>query len=411
MWVYQKILYLFIWKNKIIIMIRMMEMNKGIKMFMACDIILDGKDAQTTHFIELLKNLKIEAASIICFAPKPKNIKYNQKIMYIPSLINGKVIWYILYQLPLLFYLVYYCIKSKPDIIYARYSAYALSPLIVSKFFRVPYVVEINGLIIDEMKMNNKLEVYTKIVKLSEKLTYKHVEKIVAVTQGIKEGIKEAYNVPDEKIVVIENGANTDLFEPEYQKEAKSKLKLDSKKNYVCFVGNLAPWQGVEYLIQSAPLVLKEMPNTKFLIIGDGKIKKELIELAAKTNISNNFIFIGAVPYEEVPKYINASDVCVAPKKPLKSGYSPLKLYEYMACGKSVIASRVGGFEILEKNKAGILVEPENQNELAKAIIKLLKDKKLREKMGKNGREYVIKNHSWKSVAKRVEEVCKNMIK
>jgi len=401
------------WKNKIIIMIWMMEMNKAIKMFMVCDIILDGKDAQTTHFIELLKNLKIEAISIICFAPKPKNIKHDQKIIYIPSLINGRVIWYILYQLPLLFYLVYYCAKSKPDIIYTRYSAYALSSLIVSKFFRVPYVVEINGLIIDEMKMNNKLKVYTKIVKLSEKLTYKHVEKIVAVTQGIKEGIKEAYNIPDEKIVVIENGANTDLFEPEYQKEAKNKLKLDSKKNYVCFVGNLAPWQGVEYLIQSAPLVLKEMPNTKFLIIGDGKIKKELIKLAAKTNISNNFIFIGVVSYEEVPKYINASDVCVAPfikERNMKIGLSPLKIYEYGACGKTVVSSRIPNLEFLEENNAGILTEPEKPEEMAKAIIKLLKNKKLREKMGRNNREYVVKNHSWGGVAKRVTEVCENAV-
>lgn len=66
------------------------------------------------------------------------------------------------------------------------------------------------------------------------------------------------------------------------------------------------------------------------------------------------------VPYQKVPLYINASDICVTAKKSLKSGYSPLKLYEYMACGKQVVANRVNGFEILEKNKAGILVEPEN---------------------------------------------------
>jgi len=74
-----------------------------------------------------------------------------------------------------------------------------------------------------------------------------------------------------------------------------------------------------------------------------------------------------------VPEYINASNVCVVPKIPLKSGHSPLKLYEYMACGKPVVASRISGFEILEQNNAGILVEPENPEKLAKAILKLLK--------------------------------------
>jgi len=75
-----------------------------------------------------------------------------------------------------------------------------------------------------------------------------------------------------------------------------------------------------------------------------------------------------------------------------------------------VIASRVEGFEILEENHAGILVEPENPKELAKAIIKLLKDERLRRELGENGRKYVTKNHSWEAVARRVAEVCKSVV-
>ncbi len=148
-----------------------------------------------------------------------------------------------------------------------------------------------------------------------------------------------------------------------------------------------------------------------FRVTSEGQMKEELVELVDKTGVSDKFIFTGTVPYEEVPKYINASDVCVVPKRPLKSGYSPLKLYEYMACGEPIVASRISGFEILEQQNAGILVEPENPEELAKAIIKLLKDEKLREEMGKNGREYVVKHHSWESVARKVAEVCESAIR
>jgi len=70
-----------------------------------------------------------------------------------------------------------------------------------------------------------------------------------------------------------------------------------------------------------------------------------------------------------------------------------------------MIASRVEGSEILEKNHAGLLVEPENPKELAKAIIKLLKDERLRRELGENGRKYVTKNHSWGAVARKVAEV------
>ena len=377
---------------------------------MVCDTLLDGKDAQTTHVIELLRNLK-RRNNVIGFAPKPKNARYEfQEIIYIPAL-NKPVFLSISCQLSLFFYLIYYCIKARPDAIYTRQSGVSFSPLIISKLFRIPYFVEVNGLIIEEMKIANTSKWKVDIAKLSEKLNYKHAKKIVAVTQALKEVIKKIYNIPAEKIVVIPNGTNTDLFRPMDQKVARKELKFNQDAKYVCFIGGLAPWQGVEYLIQSAPLILKEFKNTKFLIVGDGMLKKELVELAEKTGMSDNFIFTGAVPYEEVPKYINACDVCVVYKKPLKSGYSPLKLYEYIACGKPVVASRISGFEILEENNAGILVEPENTKELAKAIIKLLKNEKLREEMGKNGREYVVKYHSWESIARKVAKVCKDVTK
>ena len=342
------------------------------------------------------------------FAPYSKRVVKDKNIIFIfiPKLKYFKRLFY---HILLFFYLLYYCLKLTPDVIYIRYSIFSFIPVLISKIFRIPCVIEINGLLIDEQRVVGCSKLITMITKLSEKFCYKHAKKIVAVTRGIKREIIRMYNIPDEKVVVIENGANTDLFKPIDQKEAKKELKLQDT-NYVCFVGSLVPWQGVEYLIQAAPLILKHS-DTKFLIVGDGIMKRKLIELTYKIGVADKFIFTGQVPYEDVPKYINASDVCVVYKIPLKSGYSPLKLYEYMACGKPVVASKVEGFEILEQNKAGILVEPENPEELAKVIIKLLKDEKLRKKMGKNGRKYVVKNHSWKAVAKRVVEVCKSVVK
>jgi glycosyltransferase involved in cell wall biosynthesis len=110
--------------------------------------------------------------------------------------------------------------------------------------------------------------------------------------------------------------------------------------------------------------------------------------------VSRNYIFTGSVPYEQVSMYINACEVCVVPKRPLKSGYSPLKLYEYMACGKPVIASRLDVFEVLEQINSGLLVNPEDPNEFSTAVLQLLSDPYLREKMGFNGRNYVQRSQS-----------------
>jgi glycosyltransferase involved in cell wall biosynthesis len=383
-----------------------------LKIFVVCGVWLDGRDAQTIHIQEVFKNLA-KLTETYLFVPKPqKTVNDAQNIIYIPSVIP--VFKSAFFQIFLFLYLIYYCSKLSPDVLYSRYSTLNFSSPLISKIFRIPYVVEINGLVRDEMKMNNRPKLILKITKLSEKLNYKHAKKIVAVTQGVKKGIINLYNIPSDKIVVIENGANTDLFKPINQKEARKELKFDHDVKYVCFIGNLAPWQGVEYLIQSTPAILKEIPNTKVLIIGDGIMKKELMERAVKTGVSENFIFTGSVPYEEVPKYINASDVCVAPfirARNERIGLSPLKIYEYSACGKPVVSSRIPNLEFIEENNAGILVEPENPEELAKAIIKLLEDKKLGGEMGRNGREYVVKNHSWEVVVRKVAEVCENAVR
>jgi glycosyltransferase involved in cell wall biosynthesis len=267
----------------------------------------------------------------------------------------------------------------------------------------------VNGLITDEMKMFGQSKLKITFTKLSEKLGYKKARKIVVVTQGIKEGIMKLYNVPGEKIVVIGNGANIDLFRPIDQEQAKKELKMDKDVNYVCFVGNIAPWQGIGYLVKAAPTILLQCPNTRFLVVGDGSMKSECMQQAKELGIYDKFIFIGSVPYEKVPLYINASDICVAPfiiKRNMKIGLSPLKVFEYLACEKPIVSSEILNLEFIEQQNLGILVKPEDPGELAKAVIKLLKDDNLREEMGKNGRKYVVKNHSWEAIGRKTAEIC-----
>jgi glycosyltransferase involved in cell wall biosynthesis len=149
------------------------------------------------------------------------------------------------------------------------------------------------------------------------------------------------------------------------------------------------------------------------LIVGDGPIKEELVRIAEELGISSKVLFTGIVAYERVPLYINASNVCVAPfirERNEKSGVSPLKIYEYAACGKAIVASRLPGLGFAEQAKTGILVEPDNSEELADAITKVLQETELGQQMGENGRKYVMENHSWESVARRVGEVCEQAL-
>jgi glycosyltransferase involved in cell wall biosynthesis len=275
-------------------------------------------------------------------------------------------------------------------------------------------VVEVNGLVIDELKVNNSMSfayrVFSHLALRSEKLNYRYCDRIVSVTDKLKEELVNLYDVPEGKIFVINNGANTDLFKPMDQERVKAELGLEKSKKYVCFVGNLAAWQGVEFLIYASPLILEKYPEVRFLIVGDGAMKDKLVEISSELGLLDKFIFTGRVPYEKVPMYINAADVCVVTKKPIKSGYSPIKLYEYMACGKPIIATKTYGFEILEQTNAGILINPENSAEFANTVLMLLNKPELLNNMDNNGREYVNVNHSWDSVARKVLDVCNDII-
>ena len=372
---------------------------------------VNGEAGDSTHVRELISNISKFVDSATVLSPtngedifKIDNIKFKKaRLIKIPFLMSPS---FSIYAFVLGFYIL---LTSKYDAIYERGSIFGTGCKL-GKIFKIPCIVEVNGLITYEQKMTGLLRI---IITKFESKTFSLANKIVVVTSKLKETLQNEYDVPENKISVIENGANTDLFKPMNHKEARKELNFDRDANYICFVGNLAPWQGVEFLIQSAPLILKESTHTKFLIIGDGPMKEELIDLAEQMAVSDKFIFTGAVPYEEVPEYINASDVCVAPfikERNMRIGLSPLKIYEYMSCGKPVVSSRIPNLEFIEQNNAGLLVESENPKELAKAIIKLLKDERLRRELGENGRKYVTKNHSWEAVARRVAEVCKSVV-
>ena len=300
--------------------------------------------------------------------------------------------------------------KRRLGVIYRRHTVIN-SEYLLSKIFRIPLIKEVNGIVTDEMRCSKVgSRISLGLVEKIERLNMSKASRIITVTFKLKDLLSLEYGVESKKIVVIQNGANTTLFRPMDMAKTKKEIGLDLNIEYVCFVGSLFYWQGVQNLIKSTPLVLEKYPDTKILIVGDGPMKKELSELARQTGIMDKVIFTGAVSYEEVPLYINASDVCVAPKVPLEGGYSPIKLYEYMACSRPVIATRTDGFEILEENDAGLLVNPDDSKKFADAIIQFLVDKELGTKMGVNGRNYVLKNHSWENIAHKVSDVCQQAL-
>jgi glycosyltransferase involved in cell wall biosynthesis len=377
----------------------------------------NARSGSNIHILELLGNLK-KYTNIIMFAPGQKSVnRALSGIKYVP-VIDNKYLVQPSYELILPFYLLYSFMKTRPDVLYLRLNSFPFFPIILCKILKVPSVVEVNGLVLDELQVNNSksfaYRLFSHLALRSEKLNYRYCDRIISVTDKLKDELINLYSIPEGKIFVINNGANIDLFRPMNQKRVKAELRLEESKKYVCFVGNLAAWQGVEFLIYASPFILEKCPDVRFLVVGDGAMKSKLLELTSQMGLLDKFIFTGRISYESVPLYINAADVCVAPfikGRNAKIGLSALKTYEYLACGKPIVASSIPGVkDLIEFSGGGISVSPENPEELANAVIELILDENTRTLMGERGCKYVVESHSWNEVARKILDICNDII-
>ncbi|AKB76136.1 Glycosyltransferase [Methanosarcina lacustris Z-7289] len=376
------------------------------------------KSGSNIHILELFRNLK-KYTDVVFFAPGQKGADHGfSGIKYVP-VIDNKYLVQPSYEFILSFYLLYSCIINRPEILYIRQNSFPFFPIALCKLLGISSIVEVNGLVMDELEVSPDSKsfayrVFSYLALRSERFNYRYCDRIVSVTDKLKDELVRLYSIPAEKVLVINNGANTDIFKPIDQKQARAKLGLDDSKKYVCFVGHLAAWQGVEFLIHSAPFILEKCPEVRFLIVGDGVMRVKLLEITSKMGLSDKITFTGRVPYENVPVYINAADVCVAPfimERNSKIGLSALKTYEYLACGKPIVASSISGVkDLIDLSGGGISVPPEDPGELANAVVKLISDEKTRTTMGEQGRKYVVKNHSWDGVARKILDICHEII-
>jgi glycosyltransferase involved in cell wall biosynthesis len=378
-------------------------------------IIIDRGSGDSRHVYELGENLSKlgNQVGIVCrLAGRSYNGSASVKRVKSPDIRVVSWFWSYIYGLFLGLIVPH---ARKYDLVYTR-GGVSAAAWVISRLARIPYVTEVNGLIREEARMSGVRwwsRAFGYLLNWIESKAYRWSQHVVAVSPQIRQALVADAGIKPAKITVIPNGANTDLFKPMDANDARRQLNLSGGDYFVAFVGSLAAWQGVEYLIKSAPHILEAYPQSKFLIVGDGIMRQGLVELAQRLGVSDRMVFTGRVPYDKVALYMNAGDLCVAPftrERNEKAVGSPLKIYEYAACGKAMVTARLPGLEFVEQHRLGIMTEPDDPEELANTIMKLLREPELRRQMGENGRKYVVEGHSWGSVAKRVAEVCEQVI-
>jgi len=182
----------------------------------------------------------------------------------------------------------------------------------------------------------------------------------------------------------------------------------DDKFN-ILFVGRLEKRKGFKYLLRAFSYVKAELPNTRLIVVGayDAKDKRPY-ERYVRRHRLEDVVFVGYASAEDLPRYYRTCDLFCAPSTGFES--FGIVLLEAMAAGKPIVASNIAGYRnVLEDGAEGLLVEPKDERALAEAIIRLLKDPELRQRMGERGRAKA-PSYSWDKIARRVLDYYQELL-
>ena len=274
--------------------------------------------------------------------------------------------------------------EFNPDFIYERYSLWGMAGLWLAKELSIPLLLEVNAPLAYEQQRYGAGLTCPPLARWVERRIWRRADLLLAVSDSLRARAEQA-GVRPELIRVLPNAVDTRLFQINLDPEpVRRRFNLDGRF-VVGFVGTFKGWHGVDLLLEAFADLHRTEPSTHLLLVGDGPLKPLLEEKARKAGLGAAVTFAGSVAHQEIPQYVAAMDVAVAPYPALDEFYySPLKLFEYMAAGRAVVASRVGQVaEVLVDGASGLLFEPGDRAGLVECIRRLQRDASLRQDLGR----------------------------
>ncbi len=299
--------------------------------------------------------------------------------------------------------------SSRPALLYQRHRRFSIAGACLSRALQVPLVLEYNG---SEVWISRHWDPtpFRAWVRLCEEISIRSAARVLVVSDVLRSELL-ARHIPASRIVVNPNAVDPNLFHPGCGGiEVREKLKVQRNDVLIGFVGSFSFWHGIEVLQQAIyRLMMENAAHLRFVLVGDGLLRESMRSFLMKFEASGKVFFPGVLPQETVATYMDAADILVSPHIPMPDGNrffgSPTKLFEYMAMGKAILASRLDQLgEILEHGRTAWLVTPGSVAELSEGIQYLAGNPAARSRLGNAARCMAVERHSWEHNAARALE-------
>ena len=293
--------------------------------------------------------------------------------------------------------------RSKPDVVYYRWMD-SPHPLLFARLVGAQCVCEVNGEPVPDWSETDRT-IKRRLKHWLASFALSRCDRVVVLTDGLRDLVVRRYRVAAERVAVLSSGTDTGLFAPQDVATCRRRIGVALGQDYIGFVGSFYRYQGLQCLLEAMAIIRRTMPSVHLLLVGDGEAAPELKQQAARLALSPYITWAGRIPYQEVPAWIGAMTLCVAPFRGDRGETSPVKIFDYLACGKPVIASAIPSISATFTQETGVtLVPPDDPVSLAQVMLALLKDPDRQARMAVDGRSFVQQGFNWTDLINRLRE-------
>jgi len=297
--------------------------------------------------------------------------------------------------------------RFRPDFVYERYTLNTFAGVLAARRQAIPVVLEVNSPFAFERSLYARL-VFRRTARAIERWVCSHADKVIAVSEVLKKNLVEI-GVPEEKVLVLHNAVEESLFSSGAEGDTVRRRFGLEEEVVVGFVGWFRKWHGLESLISALARLKNEGMRLKLLLVGEGPAWGDIVRQARLAGFLEDIVLAGPATHEMIPSYLAAMDIAVQPSA--TSYCCPLKVIEYMAAGKAIVAPRQENLtELLEEGRTALLFEPGDDREMADALMRLVADRRLRETLGASAKEEIARRGmTWTENATRILELVREI--
>ncbi len=293
--------------------------------------------------------------------------------------------------------------RRRAGLLYQRFDPASHAGVALSRTIGLPLVLEYNGSEVWIADHWGRPLRHRRLFERIEEVNLRHADLVSVVSEPLRDGLL-ARGVAADRVVVLPNGVDVERYRPDIDGRKERQRHGVPGGVVVGFIGTFEAWHGARVLARAAARVLAERAQAVFLFVGDGPQRVACETFLKRSGLSARAVFTGLVPQEEGPRHLAAMDILVAPHVPNADGSrffgSPTKLFEYMAMGKPIVASRLEQIaEVLDDGRTALLVPPADEEALARAVVRLIDDAPLRASLGAAARIRAVERHTWRARA------------